>query len=214
VAAFPHSTAAKANTEQFKNAYLPQDQNGYEGVAILPRWSTALYYDTSTADELAGAHNRLYPPPAGGAAKTLADVVAADARRVVLQGLLPLRMDGFMFHQVGLLGLLKCSTEMVVCVVGKAGREAFVLGVGCCGASSAVVKGMQVLRRGSQPRGAQLAGPRSPLGHTLQISPYRLQLIDLKHIDTIKRQACYPLNPQLGPTQTRCKLVPRRPTSG
>ncbi|KAI8465146.1 MAG: hypothetical protein J3K34DRAFT_525626 [Monoraphidium minutum] len=76
--------------------------NGFDGMGILPRWSSALYFDCSTPEELAGVQSRMYPPPPGAAAATAAEIVAADARRAVLQGLMPLRMDGFMFHQANM----------------------------------------------------------------------------------------------------------------
>ena len=73
----------------------PQAFNGFAGMAIMPRFSTVIPYDASTMAEAQLSQDDRYPPKPGVPPVPFADVIAGDAKRAVLSGLLPLRMDGW-----------------------------------------------------------------------------------------------------------------------
>lgn len=77
--------------------------NGYDGFAILPRFATEVYYNCSTAAQNEALYNHLYQQSAfAGVPSTIADIVAREARRVMRDGILNLRLDAHMMHQANL----------------------------------------------------------------------------------------------------------------
>ncbi|KAI8474659.1 MAG: hypothetical protein J3K34DRAFT_465487 [Monoraphidium minutum] len=91
--------------------------NGHDGFAILPRFATQVYYNSSTAGQNSRLYNRLYQSYFG-APSSIADIMRREAQRVVREGLLKLRKDPYMMHQANLarfdgISLLQRWTQQV-----------------------------------------------------------------------------------------------------
>jgi len=82
--------------------YSTLEKNGFAGFAIMPRFATEIYYNSTTPAQNEALYNFLYQPYFG-AASTLDDIVKREAVRVVRDGLLSLRKDPHMMHQANML---------------------------------------------------------------------------------------------------------------
>lgn len=88
--------------------YTTDSTNGYPSaalgdgpaIAIMPRWSTALSFSASTVQEALDSYNS--NAASGQQVASIEDLLWREADRVVREGLLSLRYDGFMFHQANM----------------------------------------------------------------------------------------------------------------
>ena len=90
-------------TTNATNGYpSPPSPAGAPAIAIMPRWSTAIAFDASTGAEALAAHNAAAGADVAQRAPSLEALLAREAERVLAEGFLPLRADGYMFHQANM----------------------------------------------------------------------------------------------------------------
>jgi hypothetical protein len=92
------------HTNKYHGLYTNQieegDFNGHEGLYVVPRHATNIYYDASQPKDIEAQFNWLYSVKLGKTF-TFAEIVERDVE-AALQALLAYRHDPFMFHQANM----------------------------------------------------------------------------------------------------------------
>ncbi len=95
-----NSRAELKAANPYEGLYTTVAKNNYDGLYIVPRNATEIYYDTSTPEELVSEYNARYAT-FWGRSLTFSEIVNLESEKAARE-LLAFKHDSFMFHQTNL----------------------------------------------------------------------------------------------------------------
>ncbi len=95
-----NSRAELKAVNPYEGLYTTVAKNNYDGLYIVPRHATEIYYDTSVPEELVSEYNARYAT-FWGKSLTFSEIISIESEKAARE-LLAFKHDAFMFHQANL----------------------------------------------------------------------------------------------------------------